>query len=93
MYQEAQKLELIRDLSNEEDTSTLEAVASYYHALKKTQQVIRKKHAGSIRKQLDPEMLKRKQGFKGHDQAKIMAILQKVDIPESIEALLALQTK
>ncbi|MFN0036708.1 MAG: hypothetical protein ACKVUS_16705 [Saprospiraceae bacterium] len=93
MYQEAQKLELIRDLSNEEDTSTLEAVATYYHALKVNRQELRKKYVRSARKRLDPEMLKQRQGFKGHDHAKIMAILQNVDIPESIETLLGLQSK
>ena len=87
------KLELIREISNEQDAEKVQAVAIYYRSLKAAREEVVKKYAGRIRKRLDPEMLKRKQNFKGHDHAKVMAILQKVDIPQSIETLLALRTK
>ncbi|MFN0036655.1 MAG: hypothetical protein ACKVUS_16435 [Saprospiraceae bacterium] len=87
------KLELIREISNEQDAEKVQAVAIYYHALKTARQEAMKKYAGQIRKRLDPEMLKRKQKLKGHDEEKIMRIIRKMDIQEPVEVLLSQLTK
>ncbi len=87
------KLELIREISNEQDAEKLKAVAIYYRSLKTAREEVVKKYAGQIRKRLDPKMLKRKQGLKRHDEEKIMQIIRKMNIQEPIEVLLSQLTK
>ena len=87
------KLELIREISNEQDAEKVQAVAIYYRSLKAAREEVVKKYARRIRKRLDPEMLKRKQKLKRHDEEKIMQIIRKMNIQEPIEVLLSQLTK
>ena len=50
----------------------------------------RQKLARPLRQKLDPEALKKAQGWKGHDEAALMAAIRELDVEEPIEELLAL---
>ncbi|MCY7327566.1 MAG: hypothetical protein LH618_03360 [Saprospiraceae bacterium] len=86
------KLEFIRAVSEIEDEKTLLALMEAYWqitAFEKTNG----KSIKPIRPQFDAEAIRRRRVQVGHDKARIMRLIQEMDVQEPIEQLLAQLTK
>lgn len=86
------KLEFIRAVSDIEDEKTLLALMEAFRQI--TDEVkANGKPTKPMRQKFDAEAIRRRRGRVGHDKAKIMRLIQEMDIQEPIEQLLAQLTK
>jgi hypothetical protein len=86
------KLEFIREVSGIKDVKTLVALQEAYRKIigeAKTSS----KPLNPIRQKFDADAIRQRRGRVGHDKAKIMRLIQEMDVQEPIEELLAQLTK
>ncbi len=86
------KLELIQEVSqlwDERDLSQLEETL----LLIKNRKIQPQKRKKPMPKKFDPEAVKRRRNFKGHDKNAFMSLVREINVQEPIEELLALLTK
>ena len=86
------KLEFIRKVSGIEDEKTLTALVEAYRQITGESKV-NGKPAKAIRQKFDADAIRRRRGRVGHDKAKIMRLINEMDVQEPIEQLLAQLTK
>lgn len=86
------KLEFIREVSGIEDVKTLAALMEAYQKITGDAKVTTKA-VNPIRQKFDADAIRQRRGRVGHDKAKIMRLIQEMDVQEPIEQLLAQLTK
>ena len=86
------KMEFIREVSSINEVKTLAALIEAY--LKITGEAnASNKAVNPIRQKFDADAIRQRRGRVGHDKAKIMRLIQEMDVQEPIEQLLAQLTK
>ncbi|MEI6412477.1 MAG: hypothetical protein WCR52_24005 [Bacteroidota bacterium] len=86
------KLEFIREISGIEDINTLAALMEAYWKITNETNA-RSKPVNTIRQKFNADAIRQRRGHVGHDKAKIMRLIQEMDVQEPIEQLLAQLTK
>jgi hypothetical protein len=86
------KLELIREVSSIEDVHTLSALMEAFQKITGASKESGKL-ANPIRQKFDADAIRKNRGRVGHNKAKIMQLIQEMDVQEPIEQLLAQLTK
>jgi hypothetical protein len=86
------KLEFIREVSGINDAETLAALVEAYRKIT-GEAKSDSKPVNPIRQKFDVDTIRQRRGRVGHDKAKIMRLIQEMDVQEPIEQLLAQLTK
>jgi hypothetical protein len=86
------KLEFIREVSGINDVKTLAALIAAYRKITGEAKAS-SKAVNPIRQKFDADAIRQRRGRVGHDKAKIMLLIQEMDVQEPIEQLLAQLTK
>lgn len=85
-----QKLEFIEEVSHISDEETLAALREAYRQITGQRKSDKGKPPKAvIRQKFDADAIRRRRGRIGHDKAKIMRLIQEMDVQEPIEELLA----
>ena len=86
------KLEFIQEVSKIEDLKTLAALMEVYRKITQEAKTATKS-VNPIRQKFDADAIRQRRVRVGHDKAKVMRIIQEMDVQEPIEQLLAQLTK
>ncbi len=86
------KLEFIREVSNIEDLKTLAALMEAYRKITEEAKAATKS-VNPIRQKFDADAIRQRRVRVGHNKAKVMRIIQEMDVQEPIEQLLAQLTR
>lgn len=86
------KLEFIREVSGIEDVKTLAALMEAFRKIT-GEAKSNSNPVNPIRQKFDADAIRQRRGRVGHDKAKIMRLIQEMNVQEPIEQLLAQLTK
>lgn len=89
-----QKNEFIQEVSALQDERQFSQLVAAYREIKaRDVAAVKQRLRRPLRRKLNPEVIKRGRGFKGHDKAEIYRLIKEIDIQEPIELLLSQLTR
>ncbi|MBK7939361.1 MAG: hypothetical protein IPJ82_20760 [Lewinellaceae bacterium] len=86
------KLELIQEVSQIQDEQDFAQLEETLRKIRERQERLQK-YRKQIPQKFDPEAVKLKRGYKGHDKEEFMRLVKEINVQEPVEELLAMLTK